>query len=105
MTRPVAVGFLRTDLSGPRQAWDETTMRSMAKRHGYDLAKTLALPEAADTITPLSTAIQRTKAVALFVPSLEHLGGTIPRPLTRVEVIDVDTGRTHAPYPTFSPAE
>lgn len=99
MNRRIAVGFLRTDLSGARQAWDETKLRAMAKRNGYDLAKTLVLPESADAVTVLGTAIERAKATALFVPSLEHLGGTIPRPLTRVEVIDVDTGSTHAPSP------
>ncbi|WP_280498905.1 hypothetical protein [Nocardia cyriacigeorgica] len=97
--RTTAIGFLRTDLSGPRQAWDETKLRAMAKRNGYDLAKTLVLPESADVIAALGTAIEKSKAAALFVPSLEHLGGTIPRPLTHVAVIDVDTGSTHAPSP------
>lgn len=100
MNRPIAIGFLRTDLSGARQAWDETQIRSMAKRHGYDLAKTIALPESADTIGLLHDTVKRHKAEAVYVPSLEHLGGEVPRRLSTalVEVTAIDTGRTIAPW-------
>lgn len=100
MSRPIAVGFLRTDLSGTRQAWDETQLRSMAKRHGYDLAKTVAVSgRSGDPVAQLHDTVLGVRAEAVYVPSLDHLGGDVPPVLTKalVEVTAVDTGDTYAP--------
>ncbi|WP_328411738.1 hypothetical protein [Nocardia sp. NBC_00403] len=39
--KPTAIGYLRSDISGTAQNWDEIRMRSLAKRYGYDLAKNI----------------------------------------------------------------
>ncbi|MEC3955713.1 hypothetical protein VMT65_21935 [Nocardia sp. CDC153] len=36
--KPTALGYLRTDVSGIAQLWDESQVRKMATRLGYDFA-------------------------------------------------------------------
>ncbi|WP_330228619.1 hypothetical protein OHA40_21135 [Nocardia sp. NBC_00508] len=90
--RPRAIGFLRTDIAGPHQKWLETTIRSLAKRLGYDLCKTIALSaQTADPISLLLDQVERTHAEAIIVPGRVHLDGHIKRVVQRVDVIfDVD---------------
>ncbi|MBF6079055.1 hypothetical protein [Nocardia beijingensis] len=90
--RPRAIGFLRTDIAGSHQKWLETTMRSLAKRLGYDLCKTIALSaKTDDPVGLLLDQIERTRAEAVIVPGRVHLDGHIERVMRRADVIfDVD---------------
>ncbi|MEV0063809.1 hypothetical protein [Nocardia sp. NPDC050718] len=74
--KPTAIAYLRSDIS-TAQTWDEIQMRSLAKRYGYDLAKTIVFtPRTPDPITQLITVVLRTGSEAAFTP---HLGISAPR--------------------------
>lgn len=90
--RPRAIGFLRTDIAASQQKWLETTMRSLAKRLGYDLCKTIALSaKTEDPVGLLLDQIERTGAEAVIVPGRAHLDGHIERVMRRADVVfDVD---------------
>ncbi|WP_454195314.1 hypothetical protein [Nocardia sp. Marseille-Q1738] len=90
--RPRAIGFLRTDIAAPHEKWLETQMRSLAKRLGYDLCKTIALSaKTADPVGLLLDQIERTHAEAVIVPGRVHLDGHIGQVMRRADVIfDVD---------------
>ncbi|MFE3261822.1 hypothetical protein ACFXPS_41845 [Nocardia sp. NPDC059091] len=91
---PKAIGFIRRDVSGSHQAWDETQIRSLAARSGYNLCKVVAFGPATDSpIQRLRTAVLRTGAVAVFVPSLSHFGGDVV-PIEIREVADVTAADT-----------
>ncbi|MEU3014964.1 hypothetical protein [Nocardia asteroides] len=96
--KPVALGYLRSDLSGAAQNWDEIRIRSLAKRYGYDLAKTIVFTaRTADPLTALITIIRRVGAEAVFVPQRRHLGAEIPLILVGTcDVITVDNENTYA---------
>ncbi|MFI6172968.1 hypothetical protein ACIBCN_39750 [Nocardia sp. NPDC051052] len=99
MNMPAALGYLRKDVSGEAQAWHDTQMRSLAKRLGYNLTKTVIF--GADTERPIDALLnvaRRTAAEAVIVPSAAHFeGGTIPSDLTKmVDVITVMPEDTHA---------
>ncbi len=86
--RPRAIGYLRTDIAGPHQKWLETMMRSLAKRLGYDLCKTIALSvRTDDPIGLLLDQVERTQAEAVFVPGRAHLDGHIEQVMRRADVI------------------
>ncbi|MCU1645190.1 MAG: hypothetical protein JWN03_5465 [Nocardia sp.] len=96
---PTAVGYLRRDVSGIRQNWDETQVRSRAKRLGYDLAKIVVFgPDTDAPVERLINVVRRVDADAVIVPSATHFDGAeIPAPLVKVaEVITVDPERTYA---------
>ncbi|TLF92254.1 hypothetical protein FEK35_30970 [Nocardia cyriacigeorgica] len=93
MSTPRAVGYLRRDISGEHQPWHETGIRSVASRTGYTLCKTVALSGTADDpIAQLIDTVRRSRAEAVIVPTLEHVGGEVPERLLRevTEVIPVD---------------
>ncbi|MFG2446466.1 hypothetical protein ACGFQG_26685 [Nocardia fluminea] len=96
--KPIAIGYLRSDISGTAQSWDEIRIRSLAKRYGYDLAKTIVFtPRTPDPITRLITAAHRTAAETVFTPHLAHLGTEVPNVLIRTcDVITVDDETTYA---------
>lgn len=96
--KPIALGYLRSDYSGAAQSWDEIRMRSLAKRYGYDLAKTIVFTaRTADPITALVTIVRRIGAEAVFVPHQRHLGAEIPHILVgNCDVITVDDESTYA---------
>ncbi|WP_040735304.1 hypothetical protein [Nocardia tenerifensis] len=102
--QPTALGYLRRDISGAQQEWDETQIRNIAKRLGYDLAKTLLFDADTDyRLDQLQTAIQVSHAEALIVPTLDHLGGTAD-PLVKIcDVITVRPENTYARW-AFPPA-
>lgn len=94
---PTAIGYLRSDVSGARQQWDEMHVRSLSKRLGYTLSKTVVLSEhIEDPIARLINVVRRMRAEAVVVPSLEHFGGTVPDELVRV--VDVITVEPHDTY-------
>lgn len=95
---PTAIGYLRSDVSGTRQPWDEMRNRSLAKRLGYTVAKTVVFSEhVEDPVQRLINVVRRMRAEAVVVPNLEHFGGTVPDELVRVvDVITVDPHDTYA---------
>ncbi|GAB0102735.1 hypothetical protein JMUB6875_17050 [Nocardia sp. JMUB6875] len=73
-------------------------MRSLAQQMGYDYRKTLVFgPEVADKAHRVRVAVSRTRSVAVFVPSIEHLEGGIPG-----EIIEVADVVTVAPENTYA---
>ncbi|QBS43842.1 hypothetical protein [Nocardia sp. CS682] len=103
---PTALGYLRQDVSGDGQAWDEAGMRSLAKRFGYTLTHTIVV--AADTPEPieaLASTARRTGVDCVIVPSTEHFDGEkVPTTLTRlVDVITVRPVHTYERW-TLSPS-
>ncbi|GAB0107692.1 hypothetical protein JMUB6875_66890 [Nocardia sp. JMUB6875] len=106
---PTAIAYLRSDISGARQSWDETNNRSTAKRLGYDLAKTVVFTQHTDDpIQRLINVARRLGADAVVVPSLAHFGGQIPAQLVAVaDVITVEPHQTYARWviPPDAPAE
>ena len=96
--RPPAIGYLRTDVSGARRAWDEIQIRTVAERLGYRLARTIVFGEfTADPVDKLIAAIATTQADAVVMPSAVHVGGDIPEELVAVaDVITVSPEATFA---------
>ncbi|MFI2558201.1 hypothetical protein [Nocardia farcinica] len=71
-----ALGYLRADLSGIRQPWDEIRMRHLAPRLGYNLRKTIVFTAATThRIERLLDQVDRHGAEAVFVPGRHHLDG------------------------------
>lgn len=103
--QPTAIGYLRRDVSGISQTWDEIQIRSIAKRLGYDLAKTVAFgPETDHPQSRLLNVIRTMDVDAVIVSSAAHLGGDIPDPLVQAcDVITVSPENTYArwavPFP------
>lgn len=95
--QPTALGYLRRDISGAQQSWDESQIRSLAKRLGYALAKTIIFD--ADTeyrIDRLETAVQINQAEAVITPTLDHLDGTADPLVKSCDVITVRPENTYA---------
>ncbi|MFC9993232.1 hypothetical protein [Nocardia sp. NPDC127526] len=96
-----AIAYLRADVSGARQPWDEVQNRSMAKRLGYSLSRTVVFGRHTDDpIQRLINVIRSVGAEAVIVPNLEHFGGAVPAAL--VQVADVITVEPHATYARWS---
>ncbi|WP_040805531.1 hypothetical protein [Nocardia concava] len=94
---PTAIDYLRSDVSGARQQWDEMQTRSLAKRLGYTVAKTVVFSQhVEEPIQRLVNVVRRVQADAVVVPNLAHLGGTVPTAL--VQVVDVITVEPHDTY-------
>lgn len=94
---PTALGYVRRDISGPQQAWDETQMRSLAKRLGYDLITTIYFD--ADTqyrLDQLETAVKINDAEAVITPTLDHLDGSADPLVKSCDVITVRPENTYA---------
>lgn len=96
--RPSALGFLRKDVSGSHQQWDENQVRRLAERLGYDLCRVFVFDEHTDRpIVRLCTAVSRLDADAVVTPSPAHFGGEIPGELVRrADVIAVGPEFTYA---------
>ncbi|MFB8281871.1 hypothetical protein [Nocardia colli] len=99
MGKPVALGYLRKDVSGVAQTWHENQIRSLAKRSGYNLAKIIVF--SADTEQPIDALIgaaRRIGADAVFTFSAAHFDEEgIPSELTKVvDVVTVSPEHTHA---------
>ncbi|MFF3574636.1 hypothetical protein [Nocardia jiangxiensis] len=99
MTRPVAIGYLRRDVSGTRQPWDEEQIRSLARRFGYDLSRIVAFSNQTDEPHQrLCNVVGRIGATAVFVPSLDHFLTPEEVPaalLTLADIVTVDTRFTY----------
>lgn len=99
--KPPAIGYLRRDVSGVTQPWDETQIRSLAEKLGYRFTKTVVFSErTADPIGRLREVVATVGAEAVVVPNLAHLGGVLPSGLTdRCEVVTVSPETTHTRQP------
>lgn len=87
---PTAIGYLRSDVSGIRQGWDETQIRSLAGRLGYNLTKTVVFGcRTDDPVARLITAAREAEVDAVITPGITHFDGAIPEELG--EVADVFT--------------
>ncbi|MFI9508474.1 hypothetical protein [Nocardia sp. NPDC052566] len=96
--KPTALGYLRRDVSGMTQPWDESRMRGLAKRLGYELTRIVIVgPGNDDPETQLVKLARNSDVDAVLVPSAEHFGGDIPAVLVRVcDVITVSPETTYA---------
>ncbi|MGW6729948.1 hypothetical protein ACWF9G_28955 [Nocardia sp. NPDC055029] len=96
--KPTAIGYLRSDISGAAQNWDEIRIRSLAKRYGYDLAKTIVFDaRTQNPTTQLISIARRTNAEAIFTPDRRHVGTKVPSQLVRVcDVVTVNDEQTYA---------
>jgi hypothetical protein len=93
---PPAIGYLRADVSGVSQAWDETRIRSLARRFGYDLGRIVVFhARTDDPMRRLLNVVTNTEAEAVFAPSEKHFGGAVPQSLINVcDVVTVDDEQT-----------
>ncbi|WP_460723648.1 hypothetical protein [Nocardia heshunensis] len=97
---PTALGYLRTDVSGVSQQWDESEIRRLAARYGYDLAEIVVYDPCSGRppFARLKTQATRLDAEAVFVPSLEHFeNGDVPSLLVRrLDVVTVHPESTYS---------
>ncbi|MEC3958901.1 hypothetical protein VMT65_38110 [Nocardia sp. CDC153] len=97
--KPTALGYLRTDVSGIGQQWDESEIRSLAKRYGYDFADMVIYDPNSDRppLARLKAQATRLDAEAVFVPSLKHFDDGEP-PGSLVQKLDVVTVHPEQTY-------
>ncbi|MFG1796573.1 hypothetical protein [Nocardia sp. NPDC049149] len=100
--KPTALGYVRRDVSGAQQVWDERQMRSLARRLGYDLTQTVVVDATEDRIVELLGAVHRFDAEAVITPNLEHLDGTADAVVSTCDVITVRPENTYARW-AFTP--
>lgn len=101
--KPDAIGYLHRDISGIRQPWDENRLRSLAKRFGYNLRKTIAFGPAVDhPVERLCNIVKTLEVVAVFVPSHAHFpNAEVPAALVQIcDVVTVDDQHTYARWST-----
>ncbi|SUA76817.1 Uncharacterised protein [Nocardia otitidiscaviarum] len=97
--RATAIGYLRTDVSGPAQFRDESRIRESAARLGYDFADTIVYDPkfGRPPLARLKAQATRLDAAAVIVPGAEHFeGGHIPESL--IGQVDVITVTPEAAY-------
>ncbi|MBL1077110.1 hypothetical protein JK358_22175 [Nocardia sp. 2] len=94
--KPTALGYIRTDVSGIAQLWDEAQVRATAARLGYDFAEMVVYDPRSGRppFARLKYQATRLAAEAVIVPSPDHFeGGCVPESLgKRLEVITVWPG-------------
>ncbi|MEV0297170.1 hypothetical protein [Nocardia sp. NPDC050710] len=94
---PTAVGYLRKDVSDVHQPWDETQIRTLAKRFGYELIKTVVFgPATDDPEWRLVNVVRALRVDAVITPSLAHFGGEVPA--TLVGTCELNTVTPQATY-------
>ncbi|NKX88312.1 hypothetical protein DFR75_1011278 [Nocardia ignorata] len=95
--KPPAIGYLRRDISGVAQSWDETQIRSLAERLGYRFTKTVAFSDrTTDPLGRLLDVVAATSAAAVVMPSLAHLGDDFPHTLLAAcDIVTVAPEVTH----------
>lgn len=106
---PIAIGYLRSDVSGARQRWDENQIRSLAGRFGYSLSKTVVLSgHIDDCLDQLIDTVGKAGAEAVVSPGLAHFGGVVPGALVGItDLITVSPLETYARWiiPPDAPAD
>lgn len=108
--KPICLGYLRTDVSGISQLWDETCIRRLAARLGYDFTQLVVYDpnSGRPPLARLKTQATRLEAEAVIVPGLTHFDkGEIPASLVgQLDVITCAPEQTYArravpPLPDF----
>ncbi|MFB8002872.1 hypothetical protein [Nocardia sp. NPDC056000] len=98
--KPTCLGYIRTDVSGMAQQWDQSQIRKLATRLGYDFADMVIYDPrfGRPPLARLRAQVTRLDAEAVIIPSLEHLErGEIPESLVRqLDVITVSPEATYA---------
>ncbi|WP_327143021.1 hypothetical protein [Nocardia sp. NBC_01327] len=98
--KPTCVGYARTDVSGLALLWDQTQIRRLATRLGYDFADMVIYDPrfGRPPLARLKAQATRLDAEAVFVPSSEHFeDGEVPGTLVQqLDVITVDPEETYA---------
>ncbi|WP_306356897.1 MULTISPECIES: hypothetical protein [unclassified Nocardia] len=97
--RPTALGYLRTDVSGMARVRDQSRIRTLASRLGYDFADMIVYDPkfGRPPLARLKAQATRLDAVAVIVPGPEHFeGGQVPAGL--VEQLDVITVNPEVTY-------
>ncbi|MFE3058802.1 hypothetical protein [Nocardia sp. NPDC059239] len=112
--KPTCLGYLRTDVSGVAQLWDQSQIRKLATRLGYDFADMVVYDPrfVRPPLARLRAQATRLDAEAVIVPSPEHFeGAEIPGTLVQqLDVITVNPEQTYArrampPIRDLPPAE
>lgn len=97
--KPTALGYIRTDASGMAQLWDQSQIRRLAAKLGYDFADMVIYDPrfGRPPLARLKAQATRLDAEAVIVPSPEHFeGGQIPGALIRqLDVITVSPEETY----------
>ncbi|MEV6067610.1 hypothetical protein AB0L82_13730 [Nocardia sp. NPDC052001] len=90
--RPPCLGYLRTDVSGAGQLWDQSQIRRLAERLGYDFADMVIYDPkfGRPPFARLKAQATRLDAEAVLVPSVEHFDGE-EMPGVLVRELDVIT--------------
>ncbi|MEC3957894.1 hypothetical protein VMT65_33000 [Nocardia sp. CDC153] len=98
--KPTALGYVRTDVSGIGQLWDESQIRKLATRLGYDFSGMIVYDPATERppLARLKARATRLDAEAVIVPSPAHFErGEIPGTLVQqLDVITVSPEQTYA---------
>ncbi|WP_245746033.1 hypothetical protein [Nocardia altamirensis] len=98
--KPTCIGYLRTDVSGVAQLWDQAQIRRLADRLGYDFADMVIYDPkfSRPPLARLKAQATRLQAEAVIVPSSEHFeGNEIPGTLVqRLDVITVNPEETYS---------
>lgn len=98
--KPTALGYLRTDVSGIAQLWDESQVRKVASRLGYDFSGVVVYDPVSGRppLARLKSQATRLNAEAVIVPGPEHFeGGQVPSALVQnLDVITVHPEQTYA---------
>ncbi|MGW4325994.1 hypothetical protein ACWEKR_08905 [Nocardia sp. NPDC004573] len=99
-----AIGYIRRDVSGTRQHWDETEIRRLAHDLGYSLAKMAVFGDDVDhpalrlrNLARNMTRVHGVEISAVLTPNLDHLDGDAGPVIEWCdEVVTVDDGATYA---------
>lgn len=111
--KATCLGYIRTDVSGLAMLWDQSQVRRLADRLGYDFADFVVYDPkfGRPPLARLKAQATRLAAEAVIVPGPEHFeGGEIPVDLVRrMDVITVTPEETYArrlmpPLPDVPPA-
>ncbi|WP_454197753.1 hypothetical protein [Nocardia sp. Marseille-Q1738] len=80
-----AIGFRCDAVAGADTARDEEVIRALANRHGYLLPHILTIESQFDSgaLLGLIERVHVTRAGAVIVPGMAHLGGAAPAALTQ----------------------
>ncbi|MFI1918990.1 hypothetical protein [Nocardia sp. NPDC020380] len=98
--KPTALGYVRTDVSGISQLWDESQIRKLATRLSYDFSGMVVYDpnSGRPPLARLKAQATRLDAEAVIVPGPEHFEGSeIPGTLVQqLDVITVHPEETYA---------
>lgn len=101
--RPTCLGYLRSDISGIAQLWDESQIRRLAERFGYDLAAVVVYdPQSGrPPLARLRAQATRLDAEAVIVPSPDHFESkeVLGSLIQQLDVITVSPEATYARRP------